>query len=113
MLNPLRLGVAVTLVAALVMGWSDTVQASEPPAPTVVTVGEMCGGCVKKITARFADSKGIASVQCDIESKTATFFPAVGYRLSPRGLWVSMEEIGKTPVRLEGPSGVFTSKPSS
>ena len=31
---------------------------------TVMTVGEMCGGCVKKITKRFDGVEGIAEIDC-------------------------------------------------
>lgn len=106
-----RCFVAVALLLAVFTITTSAAEAADPPKPTIITVGEMCGGCVKQIKKRFDNVKGIASVQCDVESKTVTMLPAKGYRLNPRNIWAGMEEIGKTPVKLVGPSGTYTSKP--
>ena len=98
------------VVVALLFGQTSTVQSAEP-APTVITVAEMCGGCVKKINAGFKDVKGIGEVSCDIDTKSVTVTAAPGFKLSPRGLWVLMEGIGKPPTKLAGPDGVYTAKP--
>ena len=52
-------------------------------------------------------------VNCDIKTKTVTVSAAPGFKLSPRGLWVLMEGIGKPPTRLAGPGGVFSAKPEN
>jgi copper chaperone CopZ len=83
------------------------------PSTTTITVGEMCGGCVKKITARFEQEKSVAKLKCDIKTKTVTLTPAKNVRLSPRTLWEIMESIRKTPKKLVGPDGTYTSKPES
>lgn len=101
-------GIAVLLVIFTV---ASPAEATDAPPATVITVGEMCGGCVKMINAKFDNVKGIASVRCDIKAKTVTMTPASGYRLNSRVLWEMMDEIGKTPTKLAGPDGVFTSKP--
>lgn len=80
---------------------------------TVMSVGEMCGGCVKKITKRFDGVEGIAKVTCSIEDKSVTVIPAQGVRLSSKGIWEIMEEIGKAPVKMVSPDGTFVSKPSA
>lgn len=85
--------------------------AAAPSQNTVITVGEMCGGCVKSITARLNKLPDIAAVQCDIKTKTVTVVPRDGKSLSPRTLWEAMAEIGKTPKKLVAPAGSFTSKP--
>lgn len=100
--------IATLMLAGLL---TTAASAQDSPAVTVVTVDEMCGGCVKQITKHFTGAEGIASVQCDIPSKTVTFTPAEGYNISPRGVWVSLEKIGKVPVKLVGPKGTFTTKP--
>ena len=48
--------------------------AAEEPAPqeTVITVGEMCGGCVKRIEAKLKPVDAIAGVRCDVQKKTVT-----------------------------------------
>ena len=82
------------------------------PVNTVMTVGEMCGGCVKKITKRFEGIGGIAKVECDIATKKVTVIPTTGVSLSPLRVWEIMEEIGKTPQKMVCPSGTFTTKPT-
>lgn len=79
---------------------------------TVMTVGEMCGGCVKKITARLKQMPNLVEVKCDIAKKTVTVVPGDGGP-SPRALWDAMEEIGKRPIRMVTASGTFTEKPKS
>ena len=44
-------------------------------------------------------------------SKTAIVVPKGDATLSPLELWEAIEKAGKVPVKLEGPSGTFTSKP--
>ncbi len=110
MLNVLSRGLAGAAVLLMVFA-ATFVEAAETPTATVITVGEMCGGCVKMINGKFDNVKGIASVRCDIKTKSVTLTPANGYRLRPRVLWEMMDEIGKTPTKLAGPDGVFTSKP--
>ena len=78
---------------------------------TTVTVGEMCGGCVKRITAHFDKVKEVSKIKCDIKTKTVMLFPATGVRFSPKKMWETMESIGKEPKKLVGPDGTFTSKP--
>ena len=78
---------------------------------TVVTVSEMCGGCVKKITKRFAEEKDVAKVDCNIEKKMVTLFPKEGVQLSAKKIWEIMEGISKAPTKLVSPEGTFTSKP--
>lgn len=80
---------------------------------TVMTVGEMCGGCVKKIEKTLKPMKGVAGVHCDIKSKTVTILPKSKSALSAKTLWEAMESIGKTPTKLVGPSGTFAEKPKS
>lgn len=78
---------------------------------TVMTVSEMCGGCVKKITKRFDDEKDVAKVECSIDKKTVTLIPKEGIKLNAKKMWEIMEGISKTPTKLVSPEGTFTSKP--
>lgn len=78
---------------------------------TVMTVSEMCGGCVKKITTRFDDEKDVAKVECSIDKKTVTLIPKEGIKLNAKKMWEIMEGISKTPTKLVSPEGTFTSKP--
>ena len=111
MMKKLFLPLALVVAALLVAGEATTAEAASPKTPTVITVGKMCGGCVKKITARFDKIDGVAGVRCDIKKQTVTVGPEKGYVLSPRGLWEVMEKLGKPPKKLAGPRGTFRSKP--
>ena len=75
---------AVMMFAAVAMPTS-AFSAERTKSNTVMTVGEMCGGCVKKITKRFDDVDDVAKVQCDIEKQSVTLIPKKGVRLSPKG----------------------------
>ena len=105
--------VAVILAAFVVGGATVNAQVSGPAAqPITVTVGEMCGGCVKKIQSHFATVTGVGTVTCDTPTETVVVTPAAGYSLSPRGVWEHFDSIGKTPVRLVEANGtVHTVKP--
>ncbi|NNJ24729.1 heavy-metal-associated domain-containing protein [Alienimonas chondri] len=103
---------AVALVAGPAVGVTE---AADKPASeaTTMLVGEMCGGCVKRIEATLTPMDGIAKVSCDIPGKSVTVWPRSSTKLSPKALWEAMGSIGKTPKRLSGPSGTFTEKPKS
>ncbi|QDT10160.1 cation transporter [Planctomycetes bacterium K23_9] len=105
--------IVVALLAVAVWFPSVASAAGTEKTNTLMTVGEMCGGCVKKINARFDGVTGIAKVQCSIEKKSVTLIPTKGVRLSPRGGWEIMESIGKTPKKMVTPVGTFTSKPKT
>lgn len=55
----------------------------------------------------------IKDIRCDVKTRTVQVMPKTGKILSPRALWEAMEQIGKTPRKLAGPSGTFTSKPKT
>ena len=97
----------MTLVSA-----SATLRAADQDRQTVVTVGEMCGGCVKNITTRLQKVSDIEKIECDIATKTVTITPKSDKTLSPKFVWETMAEIGKTPKKLVTPSGTFTAKPN-
>ena len=101
----------VVLMVASVLTASVASSSEREKTNTVMTVGEMCGGCVKKITKRFDGVEGIAKVECSIEKQSVTLIPKDRVRLSPKGIWEIMESIGKTPTKMVTPDGTFTSKP--
>jgi periplasmic mercuric ion binding protein len=78
---------------------------------TVVTVSEICGGCVKKITKRFEAEKDVAKIECSIEKKAVTLVPKEGVKLNAKKVWEIMEGISNTPTKLVSPEGAFTTKP--
>ncbi|QDS95177.1 Heavy-metal-associated domain protein [Roseimaritima multifibrata] len=106
--------VAGVMLLAVSLFVSSPAQAAEPAKSNIeMTVGEMCGGCVKKITKRFEGVKGISKVLCSIEKKSVTLIPEQNVRLSPKGVWEAMEGIGKTPIKMVTPTGTYTSKPKT
>lgn len=100
----------VGLVVLAVGGMAQTTS----PAVTVITIPDMhCNGCAKNVVARLSEVKGVAQVQTDMKTKTATVTPRPQTVLSPRALWEAVEVAGKEPTMLQGPSGKFTKKPQS
>lgn len=77
---------ALALIAAMMVAASPASAVEADETDTIMAVGEMCGGCVKKITKRFDGVKGIAQVRCSIEHQSVTLIPEKGTRLSPRGV---------------------------
>ncbi len=107
-------GLVTGLILLAVSAADSPAQAADVEKSNVVmTVGEMCGGCVKKITKRFDGVQGIAKVQCSLQKQSVTLIPTKDVRLSPKGVWEIMESIGKTPKKMVTPSGTFTSKPKA
>lgn len=99
------------IAAFLTLGLGDLNAAPPQSETAIVTSGEMCGGCAKRITAQFQKVPGVAQVRVDVATKTTVITPVDGVVLSPRVLWEGMEAAGKKPQSLSGPSGVFDSKP--
>ena len=104
---------AVLTAAALAAAPAAAAEPKKADTATVITVGEMCGGCVKRIEAKLKPVDAIAKVRCDTKTNTVTIFPKAKVKLSPKWLWEALESIGKTPKKLVGPSGTFTEKPKS
>ena len=61
--------------------------------------------------------EGVASVECDLPNTTVRVYPKEGVELSAKKIWETFESISfddtKEPkiTKIDGPSGVFTSKP--
>ena len=101
------------MIAVSVFTHSHAAAADVEKSNIVMTVGEMCGGCVKKITRRFEGVEGVAKVECSIEKQSVTLIPKPGVQLCPKGVWEIMESIAKTPTKMITPDGTFTSKPKA
>ncbi len=99
---------ALTLVASELYGQNP----SNPPAYTVITLEKMhCDGCAKRIAGKLYEVAGVDKIQVDVEKKLMWVHPKAGAQPSPRGLWEAVEKGADRPLRLQGPYGVFTSKP--
>ena len=110
MRNEKRYLVLAALIGLALCGTARAVD----PAATAITIPEMeCKGCAAKVTTALTGIAGVAAVQTDVKNHITVVKPKPQMVLSPRALWEALEKIDKTPSKLEGPSGTFTSKPQS
>ncbi len=113
----ISLCLALTFAAAICMkaqsrvaNAADAVGAST--TQTTITLKVLtCENCAKKVAAKLTEVSGVGDVKMDVKSKTATVTPKSSATPSPLQMWEAIEKAGKEPVKLEGPSGTFTSKP--
>lgn len=108
-----RKALTITLLVVALAASLLPAVAQNPQTPvTTINVSEMCcNGCVKKISARLYEVRGVTAVQCSLKQKVVVVTPQQGIVLSPRALWEAVEKAEDRPVRLAGPNGTFTSKP--
>ena len=87
-------------------------EAAEPKY-TWITVDDMhCSHCAKKIARKLYTVSGVVKVQSDVSKNLSVVTPQEGKLPSPRALWEAVEAADFKPVKLQGPQGIFTSKPS-
>lgn len=98
------LGVAMLLNAAEAKSTTDT---------TITIKGMHCAGCAKKVTQKLKGVPNVADVKIDVETSLATVSPQKGKPASARALWEAVESAGYKPTKLQGPDGMFTSKPKT
>jgi copper chaperone CopZ len=109
--NGVRAVLWVLLVAAALE--STVALGADPPPMTTIQVRDMCcNGCARKIAARLYEVRGVTAVRCDVQKKIVYVTPQRGAVLSPLALWQAVEKAPDQPLRLAGPSGVFTVKPA-
>ena len=70
-----------------------------------------CEGCAKRVRENLEAVSGVSEVKTDLTTDSATITSTRDATPSPKLLWEAVERAGKTPVKLVGPSGTFTSKP--
>lgn len=105
--RPANLAVAMACLFALAVEHARAASRQD----TVITVSELCSGCVSNIKKRLRKLPEVSYVSCNTATKTVTVVPKSGKSLSPRVLWQAMQGVGNPPKKLVGPSGTFTSKP--
>lgn len=106
--------ILVPMFAALISvtaGVSSDLRAAENANISIAVEGMHCAGCAKKVASRLKSVSGVADAQVNVETGTAAVTPKSKAMLSPRALWVAVENAGYTPTKLSGPSGTFTKKP--
>jgi copper chaperone CopZ len=91
---------------------TDKDTSSKAETPYIATIPHLEDeGCVANIRKEVMKLDGVASVECNIPAKKATITPKPGAKLSPRELWEALDRSGEAASKLDGPSGLFTSKP--
>ncbi|MEK6248891.1 MAG: heavy-metal-associated domain-containing protein, partial [Planctomycetales bacterium] len=107
--NFLILGTALTLGVCR----SKTAQAAQPEYTWIFVKDMHCSNCAQKIARKLYNVGGVVKVQTDVNKNVAVVTPQPGINISPRSLWEAIEKAEFLPVKLQGPNGTYTRKPSS
>jgi len=102
-----------SLAGILAIGLGTTLLAAEKVATSITVDGMHCPSCAKKIAAKLKVVSGVASVKADVTAAQMQVTATTGKGPSPKALWEAVETAGYKAVKLEGPSGTFTTKPKS
>ena len=70
-----------------------------------------CGACAKKIARKLYTVPGVVKVQTSLKENFAVITPQAGKSISPKAVWEAVQSVEFTPVKLQCPEGVYTSKP--
>ena len=90
-----------------------SLQAAEPVMTTIYVKDLHCPTCAKRVSGRLYTVAGVVEVTTDVKAKTAVVKPQANKTPSPRAMWDAVIKSGFQPVKLVGPTGTFTSRPSS
>jgi copper chaperone CopZ len=78
------------------------------PQETAIYVSDMhCAGCAKKIAGRLYRLKGVMKVRTDVAADLAIVTPQAKKTIDPKAAWAAVQAVGKHPVKLVGPHGVY------
>lgn len=89
------------------------VDAAQPDLTWIFVEDMHCANCAKKIARKLYTVSGVVNVQANVSKNFAVVTPQAGKTLSPRALWNAVESAKFEPVKLQGPDGVYTAKPSN
>lgn len=107
-----RMQLCIALTFAFTACLTSQAWTATPTMKTTITLEVLsCEGCARNVVAKLFEIHGVANVKTDLKTKSATVTPKSEVSLSPRQLWEAVEKAGKKPIKLQGPSGTFTSKP--
>lgn len=82
-------------------------------SPTTIFVKNMhCSNCAAKIARKLYTVPGVVEVATSVKSNMARVTPSQSQEPSPQKLWQAVEDAGFEVVKLSGPQGTFTVKPS-
>src|SRR5262245_45982177 len=91
---------------------TSVAQAAGPNATRISVEGMCCSKETNKIGGQLYTKPGVVLVEYDIKNKSVLVPPQANKQLSPKMLWECIEKASCKPVKLEGPHGVFTQKPT-
>ena len=75
---------SLAFALVVVSGFSVPLVGAERAVTTTITIdGEMCSGCVKKLTSKLIEVPGVRDIKGDVKAKTMTITPASGANVSP------------------------------
>lgn len=110
----LRKAISVIALTAVVLSQLEHAAHARHPNMTAIYVGDMhCSDCAQKIANKLYAVPGVLRVNANLKTGIAYITPAKEKKLSPRALWEAVEKADFTPVKLDGPSGSFASKPKA
>lgn len=101
---------ALVLVAAC-LAVSSLAAAESQQVPTIVTVKKLCPTCGKKIVQKLSELPQVAEATMNVEQRTLRVQCKPGGSVSPRAVWETVERGGEQPVKIQCPTGTFTTKP--
>lgn len=101
-----------TAVICIVAALANSAHAASPRDATVVTVKKLCPTCGKKIVQKLEQLPQVSAAAIDVDQRIVQVSPKPGHVVSPRLIWEIVEKGGEQPIRLEGPAGIFTAKPT-
>ncbi|MFO0880993.1 MAG: heavy-metal-associated domain-containing protein [Gemmataceae bacterium] len=107
--------ISLCLVLAVLAGLVAVSEAQQSTqAFTRVVLDDLhCMGCAKKINRKVVAVPGVAEMRVDLKAKTIWAMHKQGMTPSPKALWEAIEQADHAAVRLDSPSGSYTSKPQS
>jgi Cu+-exporting ATPase len=113
-----RIIIAAPLIVALAAWFTAMIaarpaQAADPKVTTIVVKDMHCSNCASKIARKLYTVPGVVKVTTNVKANTAVVTPQATKAPSPRAMWDAVEQAGFAPVRMQGPSGTFTSKPKT
>lgn len=88
-------------------------RAAELRATTINIHNMHCPACAQKIANKLYAVPSVVSVKTNYQAGIAVVQPSQSKTPSPRAMWEAVEKAGFKPLKLTGPSGVYTSKPNA
>ena len=99
-------------VCAAALFSTGRLEAAEPQFTAIVVNDMHCNAWAKKISDQLYLVGGVSRVSANVQKHAAFVFPETNVNPSPKAMWEAVGAAGFKPVRLAGPQGTFTAKPT-